>query len=171
MKCSKCEAEIPDGTTFCGSCGAPMTAGETRGEDRFSQWWATTAAMAGRDPAALMVGLGGLMLCLGAFLSWISRSGPDVLGVQMAAGPVVLALGAIMVLAMVLARGGTPGAWGIVVLVLSGVCLALIFQEMVYLDDNKEYIGDIGAGVYVAMVGGLATAIGGFLETTRALKK
>ena len=168
LKCSKCGAEVPEGTVFCGSCGAPMTAGEAKGQDQFSQWWSSTAAMVGRDPVAVMVGLGALMLCLGSFLSWISRSGPDILGVQMAAGPVVLALGAIMVLAMVLARGGTPGAWGIVILVLSGVCLALIFQEMVYLDDNNQ---DIGAGVYVAMVGGLATAIGGFLEITRALKK
>ncbi len=168
MKCGKCGAEIPDGTVFCGSCGAPMAAGEAKGQEQFSQWWATTAAMVGRDPVAVMVGIGSLMLCLGSFLSWISRSGPDVLGLQMAAGPVVLALGAIIALALLLARSGTPGAWSIVILVLSAVCLALIFQAMIFLDDNHQ---DPGAGVYVAMVGGLATATGGLLETMRILKK
>ncbi len=168
MKCSKCGAQVPDGTVFCGSCGAPMAAGDAKGQEQFSQWWATTAAMVGRDPVAVMVGIGSLMLCLGSFLSWISRSGPDVLGLQMAAGPVVLALGAIIALSLVLARGGTPGAWSIVILVLSAVCLALIFQEMIFLDDNRQ---DPGAGVYVAMAGGLATATGGLLETMRVLKK
>ncbi len=168
MKCSKCGEQVPDGTVFCGYCGSPITPGDARPDEQFSRWWSTTAAMIGRDPVVAIVGLGSLMLCVGSFLSWISRPGPDVLGLQMAAGPVVLALGVIIALALMLARGGTPGAWGIVILVLSAVSLALIFQEMMYLDDNRQ---DIGAGVYVAMVGGLVTAVGGLLETVGALRK
>jgi hypothetical protein len=86
----------------------------------------------------------------------------------MTAGPVVLALGAFLALALVLARGGTPGAWSIVILVLSVVELALIFQTMIYMDDHDI---SAGAGLYVAMVGGFATASGGVLETMRILKK
>ncbi len=86
----------------------------------------------------------------------------------MSAGPVVLALGAFLALALVLARGGTPGAWSIVILVLSAVVLALIFQTMIYLDDHDL---SSGAGLYVTMVGGFATASGGLLETMRVLKK
>lgn len=145
-----------------------MTGGEPKTQDQFSQWWSTTATIIGRDPAAVIVGTGSLLLCVGSFLSWITRPGADVLGLQQAAGPVVLALGVIIALALVLARGGTPGAWSIVILALSAVCLALIFQEMMFLDDNHY---DIGAGVYVAMVGGLVTAAGGLFETTRILKK
>jgi hypothetical protein len=92
----------------------------------------------------------------------------DTLGLQMAAGPVVLALGALLALSLVLARGGTPGAWSIVILVLSVVCLVLVFQTMVYLGDHEI---DIGAGLYVSMVGGFATASGGLLETMHVLKK
>lgn len=168
MKCGKCGAQVPDGTVFCGYCGSPITPGDAGPDERFSRWWSTAAATIGRDPVVVIVGIGSLMLCVGSFLSWISRSGPDVLGLQMAAGPVVLALGVIMALALMLARGGAPGAWSIVILALSGVCLALIFQEMMYLDDNRQ---DIGAGVYVVMVGGLVTGVGGLLETMRALKK
>jgi hypothetical protein len=35
--------------------------------------------------------------------------------------------------------------------------------------DDQHY--DTGAGLYVAMVGGFATASGGLLETMRVLKK
>jgi hypothetical protein len=117
--------------------------------------------------------MGALLLCLGAFLPWVSvPRTADTLGLQIAAGPVVLALGAFLGLALVLARGGTPGAWSIVILVLSVVCLTLIFQTMIYLNDNLERTNaSIGAGLYVAMVGGFATASGGVLETMRILKK
>jgi hypothetical protein len=86
----------------------------------------------------------------------------------MTAGPVVLALGALLALSLVLARGGTPGAWSIVILVLSAVCLTLIFQTMIWMDDQRY---DIGAGLYVSMVGGFAAASGGLLEAMRILRK
>jgi hypothetical protein len=168
LKCSKCGAEVPEGSGFCGSCGAAARSGAAKGQGQFSQWWATTAALIGRDPVVVVVGIGVILLCLGSFLSWISRNGPDVLGLQMTAGPVVLALGALLALSLVLSRGGTPGAWSIVILVLSGVSLALVFQTMMYLGDNDA---DVGAGLYVAMVGGFAAASGGLLETMRVLKK
>ncbi len=167
-KCGKCGAEVPEGTIFCGACGAPLAAGEAGGQDQFSQWLSGMVAMLARDPVVTLVGLGSLMLCVGSFLSWVSRSGPDILGLQVAAGPVVLALAVIMALAVLLARGGTPGAWGVVVLALSVVCLVLVFQEMIYLDDAHQ---SIGAGIYVAVAGGLVTAMGGLVETMRSLKK
>ncbi|MDM7999501.1 MAG: zinc ribbon domain-containing protein [Dehalococcoidia bacterium] len=167
MKCSKCGAEVPEGSGFCGSCGSPV--GGAKSETQFSQWWTSTSALIARDPAVILVGLGAVLLCLGTFLSWIDMGRfEDTLGLQMAAGPVVLALGAMLVLCLVLARGGTPGAWSIVILVLSAVCLVLIFQTMVFLSDHER---DVGAGLYVSMVGGLAAAIGGLLETMRILKK
>jgi hypothetical protein len=43
---------------------------------------------------------------------------------------------------------------------------------MIYLSDNLERTNaSIGAGLYVARVGGFATASGGLLETMRILKK
>lgn len=169
MKCSKCGAQVAEGSGFCGSCGATVGTSGTEGQSQFSQWWASTSALLSRDPVVVVVGIGALLLCLGAFLPWVSvRYGADVLGLQMTAGPVVLALGAFLALALVLARGGTPGAWSIVILVLSVVELALIFQTMIYMDDHDI---SAGAGLYVAMVGGFATASGGVLETMRILKK
>jgi hypothetical protein len=169
LKCSKCGKEVPEGTGFCGSCGAAVGAGEAKGQKQVSQWWASTAALIGRDPVIVVVGVGAVLLCLGTFLPWVDMGGSaDTLGFQMFAGPVVLALGAFLVLTLVLSRGGTPGAWSIVMLVLSAVCLVLIFQTMIYLDDHRA---DMGAGLYVAMVGGFATASGGLLETMRILKK
>lgn len=169
MKCNKCGAEVPEGSGFCGSCGATVGAGAAKGQGQFAQWWTSTAALIGRDPAVVVVGIGAFLLSLGALLPWWSlRHAADVMGLQMTAGPVVLALGALLALAMVLSRGGTPGAWSIVILVLSAVALVLIFQTMIYMSDH-DY--GIGAGVYVAMFGGLATASGGLLETMRVLKK
>lgn len=168
MNCIKCGAQITEGSGFCGSCGATVGTSGTKGQSQFSQWWASTSALLSRDPVVLIVGMGASLLCLGAFLPWWSVYGPDVLGLQMTAGPVVLALGAFLALALVLARGGTPGAWSIVILVLSVVCLALVFQTMIWMDDH-DY--STGAGLYVAMVGGFATASGGVLETMRILKK
>jgi hypothetical protein len=169
LKCSKCGKEVPEGSGFCGSCGATVGASEAKGQNQFSQWWASTAALIGRDPVVVVVGIGALLLCLGAFLPWQSvRYGADVLGLQMAGGPAVLALGAFLALTLVLARGGTPGAWSIVILVLSAVCLVVVVQTMIYLDDHDA---SIGAGLYVGIVGGFATASGGLLETMRILKK
>jgi hypothetical protein len=169
LKCSKCGAEVPEGSGFCGSCGATVGAGAAKGQGQFSQWWASTAALVSRDPVVVVVGIGALLLCLGAFLPWVDRGRfADTLGLQMTAGPVVLALGAFLALTLVLSRGGMPGAWSIVILALSVVCLVLVFQTIIYLDDNDA---DIGAGLYVAMVGGFATASGGLLETMRVLKK
>ncbi|MBN2098716.1 MAG: zinc-ribbon domain-containing protein [Dehalococcoidia bacterium] len=169
MKCSKCGAEIPEGSVFCGSCGATVGAGGAKGQSQLSQWWASTSALVSRDPVLVVVGIGAILLCLGTFLSWVNAGRfEDTLGLQMEAGPVVLALGALLALSLLLARGGTPGAWSIVILVLSGVCLVLVFQTMIYLDDHDA---DIGAGLYVSMIGGFATASGGLLEVMRVLKK
>jgi hypothetical protein len=169
LNCIKCGAQITEGSGFCGSCGATVGTSGTKGQSQFSQWWASTSALLSRDPVVLIVGMGALLLCLGAFLPWVSvPSTADTLGLQIAAGPVVFAVGAFLGLALVLARGGTPGAWSIVILVLSVVELALIFQTMIYLDDHDL---SSGAGLYVAMVGGFVTASGGVLETMRILKK
>jgi zinc-ribbon domain len=168
LKCSKCGAEIPEGSGFCGSCGAAAGSGGAKGQAQFSQWWASTSALVTRDPVVVVVGIGAILLCLGTFLSWISRNGADVLGLQVTAGPVVLALGALLALTLVLSRGGTPGAWSVVILVLSAVCLVLVFQTMIWMDDQRY---DMGAGLYVSMVGGFATASGGLLEVMRVLKK
>lgn len=169
MKCGKCGAEIPEGSGFCGSCGATVGAGGAKGQGQFSQWWASTAALIGRDPVVVIVGIGAILLCLGAFLPWVDMGRfADTLGLQMEAGPVVLALGALLALSLVLARGGTPGAWSIVILTLSVVCLVLVFQTMIFLDDHDA---DMGSGLYVSMVGGFATVTGGLLETMRILRK
>ena len=169
LKCSKCGAEVPEGSGFCGSCGATAGSGGAKGQAQYSQWWASTSALVARDPVVVVVGIGAILLCLGTFLSWVDMGRfADTLGLQMSAGPVVLALGALLALSLVLARGGTPGAWSIVILVLSAVCLVLVFQTMIYLGDHDA---DIGAGLYVSMVGGFVTASGGLLEVMRALKK
>jgi hypothetical protein len=169
LKCGKCGAEIPEGSGFCGSCGATAGSGGARGQSQASQWWASTSALVARDPVVVVVGIGAILLCLGTFLSWVDMGRyADTLGLQMSAGPVVLALGSLLALSLVLARGGTPGAWSIVILVLSAVCLVLVFQTMIYLGDHDA---DIGAGLYVSMVGGFATASGGLLEVMRVIKK
>jgi zinc-ribbon domain len=169
LKCGKCGAEVPEGSGFCGSCGATVGTGGATGQSQFSQWWASTSALISRDPVVVVVGIGAILLCLCAFLSWVDMGRfADTLGLQTTAGPVVLALGALLGLSLVLSRGGTPGAWSIVILVLSTVCLALIFQTMIYLGDHDA---DIGAGLYVCMVGGFAAATGGLLEVMRVLKK
>jgi zinc-ribbon domain len=169
LKCGKCGAEVPEGSGFCGSCGATVGGGGAKGQTQFSQWWTSTSALVSRDPVVVVVGIGAVLLCLGTFLSWVDMGRfADTLGLQMTAGPAVLALGALLALTLVLARGGTPGAWSIVILVLSAVCLALVFQTMIYLDDHNA---DFGAGLYVSMVGGFATASGGLLETMRVIKK
>jgi len=175
LKCGKCGAEIPEGSGFCGSCGATAGSGGAKGQAQYSQWWASTSALVTRDPVVVVVGIGVVLLCLGAFLPWVSMPhAADTLGLQVTAGPVVLAVGAIIGLALMLARGGTPGAWSMVILVLSVVELALVFQAMINLDDMEylDYVdASIGAGLYVAMVGGFATGCGGLLETMRILKK
>ena len=168
MHCAKCGKEIPAGSQFCNSCGTPVSGETAKGPTRLSQWWAALLQMVKLDPLAGVVPIGAFLLLLGSFLAWESWGGGTVLGVQMPAGAVVFAVGVLLLVVLVLSRSGTPGAWGLVMILLSALALALIFQTMYYIEDND---GTIREGVYIAMVGAFATAYAGELERRHPYKK
>ena len=123
------------------------------------------------DPLAGVVPIGAFLLLLGSFLAWESWGGlfrGTVLGLQMPAGAVAFAVGGLLLVALVLSRSGTPGAWGLVMILLSALALTLIFQTMYYIEDNN---GTIREGLYIAMVGAFATAYAGELERRHPYKK
>lgn len=171
MHCAKCGNEIPAGSQFCNSCGTPVSGEKAKGMGLLSQWWAALLQMVKLDPLAGVIPIGAFLLLLGSFLAWESWGGlfhGTVLGLQMPTGAVVSAAGMILLVVLVLSRSGTPGAWGIVMILLSALALALIFQTMYYIKDNG---GTIREGVYIAMVGAFATAYAGELERRHPYKK
>lgn len=171
MHCAKCGKEIPAGSQFCNSCGTPVFGEKAKGTNQLSQWWAALLQMVNLDPLAGVVPIGAFLLLLGSFLAWESWGGlfrGTVLGVQMPAGAVVFAVGVLLLVVLVLSRSGTPGAWGLVMILLSALALMLIFQTMYYIEDNN---GTIREGVYIAMVGAFATAYAGELERRHPYKK
>jgi hypothetical protein len=124
------------------------------------------------DPAGTLIVVGSLLAIIGTFLRWFSVSlgqyGTSSLGVSMSQGAVVLMGGVLCLAVLVLARSGAVGKWSVVMLLLSALMLALVFQSIYYIKDNDA---SIGAGVYVTMVGALGITAGSAVEQCCPPKK
>jgi len=168
MYCTKCGAQIPEGSKFCNSCGAPVASEGAKAPSLLSQW----SLLIKLDPVLAIIPVGSLLILVGAFLPWETWGEPffrfTVLGLQIPGGAVVFALGVLFPVVLVLSRSGTPGAWGVVMLLLGALALTLIFQTMYHINDVDH---SIRAGVYVAMVGALVTACAGVIEQVGIRKK
>jgi signal transduction histidine kinase len=163
MYCNKCGREMPEGSRFCNTCGTQASSGGTS-YGRAANVFEPLVAQIKRDPVMALVSVGSLMLVLGPLLAWVSaRFGAATLGLQMPSGAAVLAAGVLLLVTLVLSRTGMPGAWGIVTMLISALALVLVFQSMYWINDQAVDI-TIREGVYVSMVGGLLTAIGGGLQ-------
>lgn len=167
MFCAKCGAEIPDDSVQCSSCGAKVS-GEApaAGPGALSM----LSLLIKADPIGFLTMVGSLLIILGAFLPWVSTWGGDFLGLNMlgATGAPVLVVGVLLLAALVLARSGAGGAWGVVMVLLTALELALIFQSLYFLRDNDF---SIGAGFWVAMAGALIIAVSPLLARFGAAKK
>ncbi len=167
MFCAKCGAEIPDDSVQCSSCGAKVS-GEApaAGPGALSM----LSLMIKADPTPFLTMVGSLLIIIGAFLPWLAESGyyTSALGVEAAQGAAVLVVGVLLLAALVLARSGAGGAWGMVMVLLCALELALIFQTLYYLKDNDA---PIGAGFWVAMAGALIIAVSPLLARFVAAKK
>lgn len=171
MYCSKCGAQIPEDSTFCGSCGTPVSGQVVKGHgpqtlDMLSQRIKT-------DPAGTLIVLGSLLAIIGSFLAWItghpSAGGHfTILGIATSQGAVICAVAVLFLGVLVLARSGAAGKWSAVMLLLSALALALVFQSIYTLKDSHYFIG---AGVWVAMSGVLITAAGSAVEQCCPPKK
>lgn len=167
MFCAKCGAEIPDDSVQCSSCGAKVS-GEApaAGPGALSM----LSLMIKADPTLFLTMVGSLLIILGAFLPWVSSWGGDILGLNMlgSTGPVILLVGVLLLAVLVLSRSGAAGAWGVVMVLLTALELALIFQSLYFLRDNDF---SIGAGFWVAMAGALIIAVSPLLARLGAAKK
>lgn len=170
MYCNKCGREIPGGSRFCSSCGT-MASSQGTGGGRTPAVFEPLVSQVKKDPALALTSVGSLLLLLGPLLAWVSaRFGAATLGLQMPSGAAVLAAGILLLVTLVLSRTGTPGAWGIVTLLLSALALTLVFQSMYWINDRGVDL-TIREGVYISMVGALLTACGGGLEYYYSTKK
>lgn len=167
MLCPKCGAEIPDDSVQCSSCGGKIS-GEAPAPGGGAASMLTLLIKA--DPAGALTLVGSFFIILGAFLPWVSGTVyyPSALGVEAAQGAAVLLVGVLFLAALVLSRSGAAGAWGVVMLLLSALALALIFQSLYYIRDNDA---TLGAGFWLAMVGALAITAAALLGQFGAAKK
>ena len=165
MLCPKCGAEIPDNSVHCSSCGGKISdEAPAPGGGAASVFTALIKA----DPAGALTLVGSFFIILGAFLPWASAYGPSLLGVTMAQGAVLLLMGVLFLVVLVLSRSGATGAWSVVMLLLSLLALALIFQSLYYIGDNDA---TLGAGFWLAMVGALAITAAALLGQFGTAKK
>ncbi len=165
MLCPKCKAEIPDDSVHCSSCGGKIS-DEAPAPGGGAASMLTLLIKA--DPAGALTLVGSFFIILGAFLPWASAYGPSLLGVSMAQGAVLLLMGVLFLVVLVLSRSGAAGAWGVVMLLLSLLALALIFQSLYYIRDNDA---TLGAGFWLAMVGAFAITAAALLEQFGTAKK
>lgn len=168
MLCPKCGAEIPDDSVHCSSCGGKISdEAPAPGGGAASVFTALIKA----DPAGALSIVGSFFIILGAFLPWASAYGTSLLGVSMAQGAVLLLVGVLFLAARVLSRSGAAGAWGVVMLLLSLLALALIFQSIYTIGDLQYAGASKGAGVWLAMVGALAITAAALLGQFGTAKK
>jgi len=155
MLCPKCGAEIPDDSVHCSSCGGKIS-DEAPAPGGGAASMLTLLIKA--DPAGALTLLGSFFIILGAFLPWVAGTVyyPSALGVEAAQGAAVLVVGVLLLAVLVLSRSGAAGAWGVVMVLLTALELALIFQSLYYIRDNDA---TLGAGFWVAMVGALIIAV------------
>jgi hypothetical protein len=119
------------------------------------------------DPAGTLIVAGSLLAILGTFLAWITGR-YSTIGVELSQGAVICTVAVLFLGVLVLSRSGAAGKWSIVMLLLSALALALIFQSIYFLK-HKDL--PIGAGVWVAMSGVLISAGGSLLEECCPPKK
>jgi len=165
MYCSKCGAQIPEDSTFCGSCGTPVSGQVVKGQEPQALDMLSRRIKA--DPAGTLIVVGSLLAIIGTFLAWITGRF-STLGVELSQGAVICTVAVLFLGVLVLARSGAAGKWSIVMLLLSALALALIFQSIYFLKHNDL---PIGAGVWVAMSGVLITAAGSAVEQCCPPKK
>jgi hypothetical protein len=167
MFCAKCGAEIPDDSVECSSCGAKVS-GEApaAGPGALSM----LSLMIKADPILFLTMVGSLLIILGAFLPWVAGTAyyESTLGVEAAQGAAVLVVGVLLLAVLVLSRSGAAGAWGVVMVLLCALELAMIFQSLYSLKHSEL---TIGAGFWVAMSGALIIAVSPLLARFGAAKK
>lgn len=170
MYCSKCGAQIPDDSTFCSSCGAPVSGQVVKGQG--PQTLDMLSKRIKADPAGTLIIVGSLLAIIGTFLAWVTghplAGHFTTLGIATSQGAVVCAVAVLFLGVLVLARSGAIGKWSAVMLLLSALALALVFQSIYTLKDNHY---SIGAGVWVVMSGVLITAAGSAVEQCCPPKK
>ena len=165
MFCAKCGAEIPDDSVQCSSCGAKVSGGAPEaGPGALSM----LSLMIKADPTLFLVMVGSLLIIIGAFLPWVAEFYGSALGVELPQGAAVIVVGVLLLAVLVLSRSGAAGAWGIVMVLLCALELAMIFQSL-YSLKNSELT--IGTGFWVAMAGALIIAVSPLLARFVAAKK
>ncbi len=167
MLCPNCGAEIPDDSVNCSSCGAKVS-GEApaAGPGALSM----LSLLIKADPVGVLTILGSPLIILGAFLPWVSKTAywQSSLGVEVPQGAVILLVGVLLLAALVLSRSGAAGAWGVVLVLLTALELALIFQTLYTI---KHIDLPIGVGFWVAMAGALIIAVSPLLARFVTAKK
>jgi len=168
MYCRRCGTQIPDSSIHCPSCGARVSGEAPTGHVWREPSFATELT---RADTALAFAMGGsFLIVLGTLLPWLGAEGAFLaIGTFMPLGNIGVAILIVALLflpATVIARSGAAGAWGMVMLLLSAVELAMIFQFLYFMLDNG--FEPIGAGYWMAMVGGLGMGAGSVLQLLRA---
>jgi len=168
MLCPKCKAEIPDDSVHCSSCGGKIS-DEAPAPGGGAASMLTLLIKA--DPKGALSIVGSFFIILGAFLPWATAYGTSLLGVGIAQGAVLLLVGVLFLAALVLSRSGAAGAWNVVMLLLSLLALALIFQSICMIGGLYYSGATEGAGVWLAMVGALAITAAALLGQFGTAKK
>lgn len=166
MYCGKCGAQIPDSSIHCSSCGAQVSGEAPTGQ--VSQEPSFSSQLARADSVAAFGIAGSFLIILGALLPWMGKEAGFVfIGTFMPMGNIgvaVLLVGVLFLPLTVIARSGTAGAWGLVMLLLSAVELALIFQILYFMKDPFNEFPAIAAGYWIAMAGALGIGISSVLQ-------
>jgi hypothetical protein len=154
--CIKCGGQIAEGGKFCPNCGAkvvvpkPPKAREAReiGEGRFGA------------PDLLSL-IGALALLVGPFLTW-GENGVSIQGLDVWTwGTPLYVLGALCLVAVIVARNLGHGVSGLVYVALAFCALAIVGHFIYCMYDVDGDWHTVGEGFYVAGAGAALVLLGG----------
>ena len=171
MFCSKCSAEVPNGSNFCLKCGTPLAPKIAKTRRKI------TLPKLGLPLLPL---LGAVMLIVGPLLVWVrakqfgdlivDHPSPSIQGLQYIQSIPLLVLGAMVFVVMVLAKGNERRLSALLT-ALGVMSLAFVFHFIYRFFDSYQNFyshtwghvdwGDVREGFYVVGVGAFLVALSG----------
>lgn len=154
--CSKCGTEVPEGSEFCPNCGIRVAAPR-----RVAPRAPAEAERVVLGTPEILALVGALAMLAGPFLLWMKTLGVSLQGLDWSTGPALFVLGALCFAALILVRNREPlSGLAYVGLGLCGLALIGHFIYCFYDAFNLNW-GVIREGFYVAGTGSLLVFAGG----------